>query len=46
MMREKRKPSIIQLDLIQVSTLASIVDEEVNLKSEKKNSKRILKQAA
>ena len=31
----KRKASAIQLDPIQVSTLASIVDEEVNLKSEK-----------
>src|SRR5215204_746630 len=31
----KRKASIIQLTPIQVSTLASIVDEEVNLKSEK-----------
>ena len=33
MMKEKRKPVIIQLTPIQVSTLASIVDEEVNLKS-------------
>jgi len=31
----KRKASTIQLTPIQVSTLASIVDEEVNLKSEK-----------
>ena len=31
----KRKARAIQLDPIQVSTLASIVDEEVNLKSEK-----------
>ena len=31
----KKKASKIQLDPIEVSTLASIVDEEVNLKSEK-----------
>lgn len=31
----KKKANAIQLDPVQVSTLASIVDEEVNLKSEK-----------
>ena len=31
----KKKASLIQLDPIRVSTLASIVDEEVNLKTEK-----------